>query len=348
MEENTKKLKKGFFRKLWYSIFKLEKYGEMSAEGVGRAIIYLVKLSFIIALVISIGSIYKINGFVEKGKDFLNNEVGDFTYQNGILEVKKEEPIRVPSSMVGEIIIDTKIETNEEINQYLNSLQENKGIIILKDRILAKGISTNGILSYKYDSVLNQEDVNNLDKEQLLDYLNGSEMWKIYGLVFVILLGYSLLNTFLPVLFNVFILSIFGYIVTWFARIKMRYAAVFNLAAYSLTLSILLHASYIIINIFTQFNMKYFQIMYIGVAAIYLIASILLIKSEFIKKQVEIAKMVELKKDEENEKEDKEKEGKKEEDKDKNQNEDNKKDGKDNKDKKEGKDTNVGEEPEGA
>ena len=346
MEENTKKLKKGFFRKLWYSIFKLEKYGEMSAEGVGRAITYLIKLSFIVALVISLGSIYKVNCYVEKGKDFLNNEVGDFTYQNGVLEVKKEEPIRAPSSMVGEIIIDTKIETDEEINQYLNSLKENRGIIILKDRVLAKGISSNGILSYKYSSYLNPQDLNNLDKQQLLDYLNGGEMWKAYGLVFVILLGYSLLNTFLPVLFNAFILSIFGYLVTWFARIKIRYAAVFNLAAYSLTLSALLHASYIIVNIFTEFNMKYFQIMYIGVAAIYLIASILLIKSEFIKKQVEIAKMTELKKDEENEKEDK-----KEEDKDKNKDEDNKKDNNDKEKKKndeKGKDTNVGEEPEGA
>lgn len=345
MEENTKKLKKGFFKKLWYSVFKLEKYGEMSAEGVGRAITYLIKLSLIIALVISLGSIYKINGYVEKGKDFLNNEVGDFIYKDGILEVKKGEPIRAPSSMVGEIIIDTKIETNEEINQYLNSLKENKGIIILKDKVLAKGISSNGILSYKYSSFLNPEDINNLDKEQLLEYINGSEMWKIYGLVFVILLGYSLLNTFLPVLFNVFILSIFGYIVTWFARIKIRYAAVFNLAAYSLTLSVLLHASYIIVNIFTQFNMKYFQIMYIGVAAIYLIASILLIKSEFIKKQVEIAKMVELKKNEENEKEDKDKEDKKEEDKNKNKDENDKKEKKDNE---KGKDTNAGEEPEGA
>ncbi len=342
-DEDLKPLKKGFFKKVWYSIFKLEKYGEMSAEGVFRAIKYLIKLSLIVAIIISLGTLYQMNDMVKKGENFLNKKIGDFTYKDGILEVSKEQPIRVPSSTFGEIIVDTKVEKEEEINKYLNSMEGNSGIIILKDKALIKGISTSGTITYNYKELLDEMSIKETNKKQVEDYLHGDSMWKIYAFTFFILLVYSLINAFLPILFNAFVLSLFGYLATWFAKIRMRYAAIFNLAAYSLTLSILLHCIYIGINIFTDFNIRYFQIMYIGVAAIYLIAAIFLIKSEFIKKQIEIAKIAKMKKEdnqeenqEENNDENKEKEPK----------EDNKKDAPDSqKDKKE---NNKGDEPEGS
>ena len=59
MEDNkneTKQFKKGFFKKVWYSVTKIEKYPEMATEGVPRALIYLAKLSIIISIVVSIRS----------------------------------------------------------------------------------------------------------------------------------------------------------------------------------------------------------------------------------------------------------------------------------------------------
>ena len=35
---NEKKNKKGFFKKIWYSITKIEKYPEMAIDGVGKAV----------------------------------------------------------------------------------------------------------------------------------------------------------------------------------------------------------------------------------------------------------------------------------------------------------------------
>ena len=55
MEENkTKNI--NFFKKLWYSITKFEKYPEMAAEGIRSAIKYLIIISFIVSIFISIGS----------------------------------------------------------------------------------------------------------------------------------------------------------------------------------------------------------------------------------------------------------------------------------------------------
>ena len=39
-EKENKELKKGFFKKVWYSIEKIEKYSELSAEGLKSAIKY--------------------------------------------------------------------------------------------------------------------------------------------------------------------------------------------------------------------------------------------------------------------------------------------------------------------
>ena len=52
-EENELRIKQiGFFKKVWYSITKIEKYPEMAAQGVGRALSYLTKLVVCIALVL--------------------------------------------------------------------------------------------------------------------------------------------------------------------------------------------------------------------------------------------------------------------------------------------------------
>ena len=285
----------------------LKKYGELSAEGVGRALGYLFKISLIVGLVISFGTLFKINTFKQKGIDFLNEQVGEYTYSNGILKVEKEEPIRAPSSTFGEIIIDTRVQNEEEINKYINSLEEKKGILVLKDKILVKGMLGEGTVSYIYENTLNDINIYELDKEQTINYLNGPQMWKIYAVAFAIVFVYATTVVLLPIIFNAIILSIFGYLVSFLARVKMRYAAIFNLAAYSLTLSIILNTIYIIVNMTTGFTITYFQVMYIGVAVIYMIAAILILKSEFLKIQQEVTKIVEVSKQKENDKqEDKE------------------------------------------
>ena len=99
----------------------------------------------------------------------------------------------------------------------------------------------------------------------------------------------------LTIISNVVLLSFFGYITTLLARIKMRYVAVFNMSAYALTLSVILNMLYVAVNIFVTFNMEYFQVMYVAVAAIYLVAAILILKADFMKKQLKVMKIAEAK-----------------------------------------------------
>ena len=73
----------------------------------------------------------------------------------------------------------------------------------------------------------------------------------------------------------------------------MKYIAVFNMSVYAITLSIILDMIYMGTNIFIEFNMTYFQVMYVSVSAIYLVAAIFLLKDEYIKTQKELIKIIE-------------------------------------------------------
>ena len=92
--------------------------------------------------------------------------------------------------------------------------------------------------------------------------------------------------------------------------IKMRYVAIFNMSVYALTLSTILNMLYIAVNTFIPFTMEYFQVMYVAVAVIYLVAAILILKTEFIKKQFELMKIAEAEKIIKKEQQEKEKEEK--------------------------------------
>ncbi len=87
------------------------------------------------------------------------------------------------------------------------------------------------------------------------------------------------------------ILAALGYIVSIMYRIKIKYKATFNMALHALTLPIVLNLLYIIVNAFTGFYIKYFQIMYTTISYIYMIVAILMIKTDIITRQMELIKI---------------------------------------------------------
>lgn len=368
-EEVKKTIKEepvGFFKKVWYSIVKIEKYPNMAAQGLGKAISYMAKIVAILAVVLCLGMVYQANGMVKEGIEYLQNEFPEFSYKDGILNVESEERIVISEedSVTGRTIIDTKTEDEQVINGYINEVTEaGDGVIVLKDRVIVKSSAVAGTISYDYKQTFEPMGLTEFNKENVIEYASGSQIASLYVSIFLTIFVYAFLMYFLTTLSNAIILSLFGYITTLLARIKMRFVAIFNMSVYALTLSTILNMIYIGINIFVPFNMEYFQVMYIAVAAIYIVAAILILKTEFIKQQFELMKIAEAEeivKKEMQEKENQERENKeKEERKKKDKEEENKKTGKENnkeeqkKDNKESKkekngDTNVGQEPEGS
>lgn len=296
-KEETKKI--SFWKSLWYSITKIENYPEMAATGLGKAMSYMSKIVAILAIVLSIGMIYKATTLVQKGVDYLENSFPEFSYQDGKLDVNSDEKIDISEedSIAGRTIIDTKTENEQEINNYLNEItKQGEGIVILKDKVMIKASGITGTITYSYKDSLDNMGITNFTKQDVINYANSSQIISLYVSLGITIFIYAFIMYLLTTISNTVLLSIFGYITTWLARIKMRYVAIFNMSVYALTLSTILNMLYIAVNIFMPFTMEYFQVMYVAVAAIYLVAAILILKTEFIKKQFELMKIAEAEK----------------------------------------------------
>ena len=296
-EENTNRRKEeNFFKKVYNSIIKIEKYPDMAAQGFPKAISYITKLVVILAIVLCLGMVYQTHGLIQDGVNYLQNEFPDFSYKDGTLTVNSEEPIIIEDSPVmGMAIIDTTTEDENKVNEYITSIEQaGDRIVVLKDRVILKNISVTGTINYNYKDVLSQMKIQEFTKQDVINYANSTQIVNLYISVFITMFVYAFIMYFITTISNAFLLSIFGYLTTWIAKIRMRYVAVFNMTVYALTLSIILNILYVAVNIFINFNIEYFQVMYVAVAAIYLVAAIFILKGEFIKKQQELMKIAEV------------------------------------------------------
>ena len=325
MDEEGKKVHNPKYKKFCYSINKFEKYPEMSAEGVGRAFGYLAWLMFIFSIFVVIGILIKFNSIAKQGIDYVDKNFEEINYNNGELSINNGENITAASSY-GNLIINTNIEDIKELEEQNSS--NNLQIIWLKQQVIAKYGETERTFYYK--DILEGFGVSEFNKTQLVDFLSNEirspRLYICYGLAMII---YVFIGYFISTLLVAFFLSIFGYITALFAQLQMRFRAVFNMSIYAITLSTVLQLIYVYISMFTDFSMKYFDLMYNTVAFVCLAAAIFMLKSDLIKKQLEIMKIIEIKKQQEEQQkpeEKKEEEEKKEDEKEDKENKEDKKD----------------------
>lgn len=305
MEENkeeTKKLKQeklGFFKTLWYSITKVEKYPEMSAIGNKKALKYLAGLIAILTLITCLGVIYQTNKMVGQTLSFVETELPEFSYKEGTLSSEANEPIILEKEDLGfgKIIINLNELTQENKDEYTTQIKEyGSGILVLKDKVILENIAVEGETEYSYQDAFSQVGMTEFTKQDLISYAKGNGIYNLYLSLFLTMFIYSFIIYAVSAVWTCLVLSALGYLVTWISKMKMRFVAIFNMSIYALTLSILLNIIYVVINIFTTFAIEYFQVMYMSVAFIYLIAAIFIIRAEFIKKQVELTKVEEVQK----------------------------------------------------
>lgn len=326
-QNNEPKLKKGFFKKIWYSINKIEKYSELSAEGFRRAIRYLIILVLMLSFISSAVTIYRTSLDIKNVAQYINEKAPELYYANETLTIDAQQPIIDNSTSFGKVIVDTKTEEQEKINQYLNDIKEEENaVIVLKDKLIFKEVGLQGTTNYKYSDLFGEMGIAEFKKQDLVNYLTGSEILPMYFNLLTVLCIYALIIYFINTLLNIVIISIFGYFTTVILKLKIRYVAIFNMAIYAITLPTILDMIYIIINAFYRYKIDYFEVMYILVSSIYMIAAIFILKSDFNKKQGEVQKIVEVQKELKEQTEGEQKENKNKDEKEKN-----KKTGKDDK-----------------
>lgn len=300
MEEN-KAQKISFFKKVWYSITKFEKYPDMAAEGLNNAIKYLFIMTTIVTIFITIGSLIKLNQLVGNLASYIEDNIPEFSYSEGKITMQLEEPMvieNVEYDSIDRVVINPLAENDEE---KAKSKEENNinGITIFffKDQVVLKNKSESGEEQeepYTYNDFIasyTRENISSFDKQELIEYMTSEKMNSYYMRYALSLIVYLIIMNMLVALLDTLELAVLGWITAITARIKMRFLAIYNMAIYALTLPIILNMIYVVINYFTEFTISYFQVAYISIAYIYLAASIFIIKDDFMKKQEEVEKI---------------------------------------------------------
>ena len=159
----------------------------------------------------------------------------------------------------------------------------------------------------------------------------------MYIIIGLIIFSYLFISFLIQFMIDILILSVVGFLFSRLVRLKLKFKSIFNISIYAITLPIILYLVYGIVNLYTGFSIRYFEIAYNAISYIYVVTAILIIRNDLIKQQIEVGKIVkeELKIREEKKLEEKEKqkednkENKPKKDKTKKQNEENKKENKD-------------------
>ena len=295
MPENKQQTKKrdGFFKTVLKSIKDFDKYEQFGLEGMGRTCLYLLQMVAIITIIVVAVLIYQFSTTMQSAVIYFNDNVQEMSYTDGILTVNSNQKLEVDtnSTIAQKIIVDTSDLTDEQIEQYRTDLNDlNSVIILLKDKILIKNEMLTAITETTYTDILSQYNITNLDKQSVLDYIYANQS-QVYISVAIVEFIYMFAIYLTSILMDTLVLALLGLIVSRIAGMKIKFSACFSMGVHALTLPIILNILYIILNAFTGYTIKYFQIMYTAISYIYMVAAILIIKSDYIKRQMELDKL---------------------------------------------------------
>lgn len=314
--EMEKEIRLSFFKRLKMSILDFDKYHILASEGVGRAMLYLVKLVLLFSLILAGTYMFKISGIVNNAVGYVKNNTPNFYFQDGSFHVDSENDVIMENHdyiNIKVVLSNAENFNEEEINNF-----DGYFLAALKDKILVKQQNGTSIINISYSQLAKtySYDINSINKEFLLNSFAGEGFYMVMANVFAITFIATFISYFMTGILYTISISLLGYIVTKFVGMPLKYSAIYNMSISALTLPTMLNLIYAVINTFTGFIIPYFQVMYTLIAYVALIAAILIMKSEITKKKIKVQIQImneNKQKEMEKQKEEKENEDKKEE-----------------------------------
>lgn len=291
--------KKSFLKRVITSVRDFDKYSEFAVENINIAIKYLIKLMCIFVLVISMCFVGKIAITANNAVNFIKNNIESISYKDGILTLDDNKNIKIEDdkNIPPVVIIDTT-QSDEKNKENIDNINNyDMGVLILSDKIILKNTIVNENIEYKYSDIAQKYNIQEFDKQSLINYIENMNMANIYLIVLAIIFIYTYVIYFTSTVIDAITLGVLGIIISRLSGLKIKYRALFNISVYSLTLPIILNLIYIVVNTFTGYTIKYFEFMYTTISYIYLIVAILMIKADLITTHREVIKIEETQKE---------------------------------------------------
>ena len=122
-------------------------------------------------------------------------------------------------------------------------------------------------------------------KSNLLEYLDGNGRTSILIVnFFSYFIAYFIIYICSGLIY-ILILALVGFISAKITKINLSFSQLFAMSTYAFTLSNIINIIYFVANYFAGITIKYFDVAYVTIAYIYLIAVMFLIKLDTLRKQ---------------------------------------------------------------
>lgn len=281
-----KEIKLSFLKRLKMSIFDFDKYHIIAGEGLGRAMMYLVKLILLFSLIISLSSTFKYSQIINEAIGYVKNNVPNFYFKNNSLTVESEEDVIIENHEYTDfkIILSNSETYNEDILRDFDGIS----VALVKNKVLFKQANSTSIITQSYEEISNAYDINQINKEFIVNSFNGQNAYYMLANIFAVVFVATFLTYFMTAILDTIALSLLGFIVSRIIRLPLKYGSIYSISVSSITLSVIINLIYMIVNLFTGFVIPYFQVMYTLVSYVYLIAVLFILRSEIIKKKVQL------------------------------------------------------------
>lgn len=292
MEQEKKNT--SFLKQLFSSIVDFDSYQDFALNSVGKTIGYFLKFVFLFIIIAAIGFTYRFGNTYQKAVQYIQGDMPNFQYQEGVLTVEAEQPLIYDNleEFAGIVIVDTNTEDQAVIDGYTNQITPyQNGIILLKDRVMIKNAASTATVSQKYEELLAERNIISFTKQDLQNEVNQINPVVVYLSIYLVMAVYLFILYLPTLILDTLLFGLFAFLMARIFGIRMKYRSGYGIAVHALTLPVLLNAIYIVINLITGFEIKYFSIMYNTVALIYLVTALLIIRSNLIKRQIELMKI---------------------------------------------------------
>lgn len=115
---------------------------------------------------------------------------------------------------------------------------------------------------------------------------------KTYAYIALVIFVVIFISFSIQILVDVFALSLVGYFISRVIRLPIKYSAIFKISIYAMTFPLILILMYVGVNIFKNFYVNNFNIMYTLISYIYIFTVLVIMRNELIKKKIIIQKII--------------------------------------------------------
>ncbi len=250
--------KVNIFTRFYYSITSFARYRLFLRQGVGKAVAYLLLLSFLISLAVFIPAGIQFDRIVDDLIANYDTVIPDFTFANGKLQVNGKMPIILDDGAYP-IVIDTSPDAEDKILPEYDIV-----ILITSDKIIQK--------NYANKSISNLSAFQGLELTRD-DIAQALPLMKPVGVFMIILFVIGFVcGKFISAL----IISLIGLIINSALKTSLSFRNIFKISVYSMTLPLLICTAPSLVSI----QIPFLWIVFYAIASVYVYGAIRSIRKE--------------------------------------------------------------------